>query len=276
MARRPRRTDRLPKTPLAEVVFELRWGLQGDPNSPPVVRTDPGLLPLLDKFTTAIKKHGFGFSKDMSPPLQTGGFGVARRFFKSAEKPFPIMQVGPGIFAANESTQYEWGEFKKQINLGLRTLLGSYPKFDFFAISPISLELRYIDVFDKSLLGKAALFYFAEHGTSLKFGFPPILKDPKIFVGDPEGRLIFKSGLKGWKDTQFFMDFASGQNNETKEAVVRMETKVLCEGPAVPKLNNHAKFISEVGDWLDFAHGITSPFFKQLVLPPIMAKFKGP
>jgi hypothetical protein len=39
--------DRLPNAPLAEVVFELRWRLQG--NGP--LLTDPALLPLTAAFT---------------------------------------------------------------------------------------------------------------------------------------------------------------------------------------------------------------------------------
>ena len=188
MAQRRRRIARLPKAPLAEVVFELRWKLQGPPDSPPVLKADPGLLPLLDNFTNRMKKAGFGFSREMSPPLQTGGYGVARRFYKSSDSPFPIMQVGPGIFATNESSLYEWSAFKAQINVGLGAILDSYPKLGFYKLEPSYVELRYIDVFDGSLLGKATLFDFAERGTSLKFQLPKILTDGKRFVGDADGR----------------------------------------------------------------------------------------
>ena len=51
-----RRADRLSKAPLTEVVFELRWALQGDALPHPVMQSDPGLLPLLENFSKEIKK----------------------------------------------------------------------------------------------------------------------------------------------------------------------------------------------------------------------------
>jgi uncharacterized protein (TIGR04255 family) len=267
-----RRIERLPKAPLAEVVFELRWKLQGPPETPPIIKVDPGFLPLLESFTTGIKKIGFGTAKDMSPPLQTGAYGVARRFFKSPDSAFPIMQVGPGIFATNESSQYEWKAFKSQVKAGLRVLLDSYPKLGVFKLEPSMFELRYIDAFDKSLLGKAAFLDFLERGTSMKFELPKILTDRELFAGDAEGRFIFARDLKGWKNSRFIMDIGSGKSGD--EEVVRLETKVQCEDAGVPGLTMPARFMRETETWLNFAHGITSPFFKQFVLPHVMRKFE--
>jgi uncharacterized protein (TIGR04255 family) len=274
MAKKSRRTDPLPKAPLAEVVFELRWGLQGGPEGQAVLQSDPGLLPLLDSFTSRMKKIGFGTTKDMSHPLQTGAHGVARRFYKAADEPFPIMQIGPGIFASNESSEYEWKSFKSQVNRGLRVLLDAYPKLDFFSLSPNHIELRYIDVFGKSLLGNAALFHFIERGTSLKIELPPMLNNRKIFAVDPIGRFVFHADLKNRKGSEFSLDLASGKNKETKEDIVRMETKVFSKSSGVPVLKTHSKFLKEVGEWLEFAHGITSPLFKELISPDVLRNYR--
>src|SRR3954467_7386626 len=142
MAQRHRQLTRLPNAPLAEVVFELRWKIQGPADAPPVVRIDPGLLPLLENFSVAMKKADFGAYKELSAPGQTGGYGVARRFFKTPDSAFPIMQIGPGIFATNESSLYEWKGFKSQITVGVRALLDSYPKLGVFPLDPNMLELR--------------------------------------------------------------------------------------------------------------------------------------
>jgi uncharacterized protein (TIGR04255 family) len=267
--------ERLPKAPLAEVVFELRWALQTDPGSPPILRTDPGLVPLLEGFTGRIKKAGYGTYKDMSPPSQTGAYGVARRFYLNSDKPFPIMQIGPGIFASNESSLYVWSTFKAQVRKGLRELLKSYPKLGFFAFTPNYLELRYIDIFDKSLLGRTDLFYFANQGTTLQIDLPAMLNDRERFSGQADGRIIVRRNLKEWKNSSFIMDFASGKNTETNEDIARLETKVVCGGAGVPKFTkSHPKFIREVMNWLQFARGITSPFFKQFMRPELMAKFQ--
>jgi uncharacterized protein (TIGR04255 family) len=273
MARKSRQTARLPKAPLAEVVFELRWALQGATQAPPILQSDPGILPLLERFTRDIKKVGFGTINDMSPPLQTAAYGIVRRFYKEADKPFPIMQIGPGIFATNESSEYDWTTFKAQIHRGLRTLLGAYPNVSFFALVPNHLELRYIDVFTKSLFGNAAFFQFVERGTSLKFGLPPMLKDRKVIAGNPNGRFAFHGDLKGWENSKIIFDLAAGRNEQTKEDVVRMETKIISTDAGVPKAKKKVSFFRSVDNWLEFAHGITSPLFKELVLPEAMQKF---
>ena len=226
MAKKLRRTDPLPKAPLAEVVFELRWALQGGPEGQSVLQSDPGLLPLLDGFTTRMKKAGFGTAKDMSHPLQTGPHSVARRFYKAPTEPFPIMQIGPGIFASNESSEYDWKAFKKQVGRGVRALLDAYLKLGFFSIHPIHIELRYIDVFNKSSLGNASLFHFIEHGTSLKIGLPPMLKNRKLFDVDPLGRFLFRSRLRGRKESEFTLDLGSGMNSDVAPDLYPVATRV--------------------------------------------------
>ncbi|MFZ0844637.1 MAG: TIGR04255 family protein [Pseudolabrys sp.] len=274
MAKKLRRIDPLPKAPLAEVVFELHWALQSGPGGQVVLQSDPGLLPLLDGFTRDIKKAGFGAAKDMSHPLQTGPHGIARRYFTAADAPFPIMQIGPGIFATNESSEYEWKSFKKQIDRGLRVLLAAYPKLGFFKLIPIQIQLRYVDVFGKSVLGNAALFHFIERGTSLKIGLPPMLNNRKLFDANAVGRFVYQSKIKERRETEFQLDMGSGRNNDTKEDIVRMETKIISKNAGVPALNSHSKFLGEISSWLEMAHGITSSLFKELITAEVLRNYR--
>ncbi|KAB7741518.1 TIGR04255 family protein [Parvibaculum sedimenti] len=273
MAKKQSSSNRLPNAPLAEVVFELRWALQSDSTTPLTLQNDPGLIPLLDAFTKNAKKLGFASSKQLVSPLQTAPYGVVRRYYKDDSKPFPLLQIGPGIFACNDASQYEWTSYKTLITKGLTSLFSSYPKLGFFPLAPIFLELRYVDVFDRSLFGKAALFDFLQKGTSLKLDLPPMLSERSTFGGDADGRLLFRRDLKGWKDTIFSFDIGSATNNGNQEQIVRLETKVTTGQSGILALKTPAPFIKNVEKWLDFAHGITSPFFKQLILPTTMAKF---
>jgi uncharacterized protein (TIGR04255 family) len=264
----------LPKAPLAEVVFELRWALQAAPPDVPILQPDPGLIPLLDRFTKEVKKIGFGSIRDMSHPLQTGTYGVVRRFYKANDRPFPIMQIGPGIFATNESSEYAWKPFKKQAKQGMRALLRSYPKLDFFSLKLIHIELRYIDAFPASLVGNAALFPFLEKQTTLRIGLPEMLTDKKIFEPDVMGRFHYRAKLKGRKQSELTLDLGSGKNAETGEELVRMETKVISLGPDVPTLRNNLKAFRAVDLWLEMAHGITSPLFRELIKRETLAKYR--
>jgi len=263
---------RLPNAPLAEVVFELRWKLVGDAGLPPPLHTDPGLIPALSTFTTEAAKLGFNATRDMSRPQETGAFGVVRRYFRAPDQAFPLLQLGPGIFASNQSSDYYWESFKRQTLDGARALLASYPILEGYPLTPVHLELRYIDVFDKSLLGTTDLSKFLAMGTTLHVQLPPIL-DSKLFGSGLSGRLLWQAPVRGQKNTIFSFDIGSGTKN--KEEIVRLQTKVLTTGDSVPKPNGHAPFIRDIARWLDMAHDVTSPFFKAFVTDNIMKKFSA-
>jgi uncharacterized protein (TIGR04255 family) len=262
----------LPSAPLAEVVFELRWQLQPGTFMP----FDPLIMPLLASFSSAMERTGFSSIQDITHPQQTGPHGVARRFRKSAETPFPLMQIGPGIFAANESAQYTWKSYKQQVMDGAKALFASYPASLGFPLHPIYLELRYVDVFDKAVLGHTSLFDFIEKATLLRFKLPNELINPKLFWGDATGRFAFQRALRGRKDTNFTIDIVPGQINDIKKDVIQLTSKVMSSGVGVPVVSNTRAFLAQLGAWLEFAHSVTSPFFKEFILADIKRKFTLP
>jgi hypothetical protein len=126
------------------------------------------------------------------------------------------MQIGPGIFATNESSEYDWSTFEKQAERGVSALLRAYPKLSFFALRPIHIELRYIDVFPASLVGNAALFPFLESGTALKISLPAMLTDHTKIEPSAVGRFSFQAKLAGRQASKLMLDLASGKNTETE------------------------------------------------------------
>jgi uncharacterized protein (TIGR04255 family) len=274
MARRSKGSTRLPKAPLAEVVFELRWTLQKGPDNQAILHSDPGIMPLLDAFTSHMKKAKFGFFRDMSHPLQTGPYGVVRRYFRDSESPYPIMQVGIGIFATNASSQYDYPNFREQVLSGIAALLNSYPKMDFFPLRPDHLELRYVDVFDQNVMEGVGFFNFLNSETAFKVGLPPMLGGSKQVTGKAQGRVIYEAELKDWKGSRIIVDLGSALQETTNEDAIRMVTLVRTTLPGVPELKTKGTFPKQVAKWLDFAHGITSPLFKEIISDNVMRKFK--
>jgi hypothetical protein len=104
---------------------------------------------------------------------------------------------------------------------------------------------------------------------------PALLTDKKTLTGDAVGRFHFQSELKGRANSVISFDIGSGKHLETKEDIIRMETKVVSTANGVPRLKSQAGFVKDVGIWLEFAHGLTSPLFKELIGPTAMAKFKA-
>jgi uncharacterized protein (TIGR04255 family) len=273
-AKRPRKkaakNARLPNAPLAEVVFELRWALaQGA-----AWHFDPLLMPLLPMFSQEMEKKKFFHSTDIVHPQQVGPYGVVRRFYKDPDSPYPIHQIGAGIYAANDSLQYEWKAFRAQVLVGVKALLDSYPTKFGYPLLPNHLELRYIDIFDKANLGSTSLFKFTETGTSLRFKAPTFLDDSKKFWGDATGNLLFQKDLRDRKGSVFVVNVASGKRADSNDNLIQVLSKVASSTPGVPVLKNHRTFIKDVGNWLDFAHNILSPFFKEFIPAEVIAKFK--
>jgi hypothetical protein len=272
MARSASETDiRLPNAPLVEAVFELRWTLAGHPGTPS--HTDPGFFPMRESFTKNIARLGFVEVRDTVGPQDfLAGNAVARRYFLAKDREFPLMQMGPGIFASNQSSEYTWPSFKKQVLDGVSTAINSYPLLPNFPLTPNYLELRYIDAFDASLVETTDLVRFLEPATTMKLEYPPFLSSRERFGDRLEGRVQLQTVAKGWKASQFAFDLASARHGE--EPIVRLESKVMTTAGGAPKLTRPQAFLSELGKWLEFAHGITSPFFKGFMKPPVMEKFK--
>jgi uncharacterized protein (TIGR04255 family) len=267
-----RLSTQLPSAPLTEVIFELRWELQ--PAPPPFGLYDPALIPTVQQFSVEMERMGYHHHQDMGHPTQMAPHSVFRRFSLSSETLFPLMQIGSGIFATNQSVHYEWTSFRAQILNGVRALFIAYPKSRDVPLKPAHLELRYVDVFSKEIIGGGSIYDFARTGTSVAFSLQKVMADKEKFWGAPVGRFFQERPLRERKDSRFGFDLASGQSGETKEEIVQLISKVVSTGNGVPALKSPKLFLPKLREWLDFAHGVTSPFFKSFIKPEVMKKFQ--
>lgn len=262
----------LRKAPLAEAVFELRWALHGPPELPSAFHIDPGYLLSEETFRVKVAALGFVVAKEMTAPGEVAaGYSIGKRYYQVSEQNFPLLQLGPGIFASNQSTEYNWTGFKEQAMRGIEALINSYPGLGAYSLRPNYVELRYIDAFDSSLVGTIDLVDFLATGTRLEMKVPDLLRDKDVFSDLFQGRLLLQRELKGWKSSQFISDIGSAQRGNEK--IIRLETKVVTTGDGVPTLTAEKSFQNQVEEWLEFAHGLTSPYFKEVVSDKAMDKF---
>jgi hypothetical protein len=90
------------------------------------------------------------------------------------------------------------------------------------------------------------------------------------------GRIVFNRSPTAWKESEFSVDFATVRaRDNTDQKAFRLETKVLTKEGGLPTLKKHTQFVSDVAKWLDFAHGLTSPFFKKFIARGLMAKLEA-
>ncbi|MEE8531895.1 MAG: hypothetical protein V3S34_06750, partial [Hyphomicrobium sp.] len=84
---------KLPSAPLAEVVFEIRWALQGPPNVPVPLRSDPGYHVLVDAFGREVANDGFSFRRE-KPGTDANllvGHNIRLQFLKAEDRSFPML-----------------------------------------------------------------------------------------------------------------------------------------------------------------------------------------
>ena len=172
----------------------------------------------------------------------------------------------------NESSRYEWKDFKDLVLKAASILLSSYPKMRSFALRPIHLELRYIDVFDQELIGSVDLLKFAPEATHFDFVLPQFLLETRQFGTPLSAGFALDLPVKGKQGTSFRIALDSAQRSG--EPVVRLESKVLTTGTSVPILSQRNAFKTKLSKWLEDAHAITSPFFKAAVRTEVIKIFE--
>lgn len=102
------RHEKLPKAPLREVIFELRWGLGYDPSSKQEL--DLGFDMAQGQFKHLVEQE-FPFHRRLTPqnfPLSLFSHKVVHQFWE-AENTYPLLQLGPGLFSQNDTEKnYVW------------------------------------------------------------------------------------------------------------------------------------------------------------------------
>lgn len=264
---------KLPNAPLVEVVFEFRWALIGGENIPSPLKQDPGYPLLQPAFAAAARKRGFSLRRNISedPTTITGGHTVGVRFYKGEDQPYPLWQIGPGIFASNVSTNYVWPEYKQLCLSGVDVLYQSYPKSKSASIEPVYLELRYVDMFNEDAIGTTDLGVFLKNHTNAQLDLKPLI-DSNLFEGAVGGRLQLSRRIKGEKAMLFLLDLASGTVGGQKGVV--MTTKVFTRDDNLQLPKNAPARQKYLSNWLDKAHAVTSPFFRNFVSESLMQRFK--
>jgi len=261
----------VPNAPLFEVVFELRWRLQGDQATPPPFWTDPGYSILASNFTAAAGKYGFKTNKKISRDPLLPAHSIAIRFYKTEEEQFPLWQIGPGIFASNESSAYKWPHFKKLAIDGVKAILLSYPKIKGFDLMPNHIELRYMDSFDSTFISHQDPLKFINENSSLRIALPSFFKK-KPLEKSPNANLLFEFPISNMKGSNFIVRIANAKV-KGRESIL-LESKVIAKADQIScgkTLQSRLQFIS---NWLECSHDLTSPFFKEFVDASLIKKFE--
>lgn len=260
---------KLPNAPLVEVVFELRWSVETIPGMA-VLGFDPAFSQFSEAFSNSLKREGFTAREDFGGGAPPVPYGIMHRYKKKPNSPFPLYQIGHGIFACNMATEYEWQTFQKLVADGLDLVFKNHPGS--FGKSPkiLSLELRYVDVYDEALLKHKSAERFIRENTRLGYTGLEFL-DSNIF--DKTGDSIFKihRTLKDDPLSTFHVDIGPAKSGEDRSVLV---TSRFVKSATPLNMGMQPRSIRKnILEWIDIAHGVTSPFFKDFLSEDLMAVF---
>ena len=235
---------KLSKAPLQEVIFEAFWELDVDEKSR--TQYDPGYELAQGVFSNCLSKD-FPHHVKIAPqlvPLQLLNHKPVHQFWRAPNE-WPVIQLGPGILAANVTEKnYVWETlFRPVILQALDALLESYkqiPKFQ-------KLSMRYIDAVEIDGTEKDSFLQFIESNLQINvkraFDIPGKIKGKSIqqvysLSDDSQLQIAISNGMK-----------------KNKRAVV-WQTVIVKE-----------KVFSsdEIREWITYAHATISDLFKRML-----------
>jgi len=243
---------KLLSAPLQEVIFELRWKLNFDPQSQ--VYVDKEFQFAFANFSglSANKlKHKVLLKSSAVPDFLFVNRPVYQ--FWAGENQYPVFQLGPGVFTVNETDKnYEWKHFRELILEGIEWLKKSYSGMLDLSMA----ELRYIDAIEVTDDNQKDLSKFIVNNLKIEINNQIIdhrLTDIQLhqrFKIDNENSLslLVTNGLKN--------------NNQAKAIILQTSynktTNITFENLTV---------------WIDVAHNTCSSLFKQMISKNLYEQF---
>ncbi len=252
----------LKNKPLVEAIVEIRWKLKGTPPGPQV---DPHYKLLLGRLFDRL--HQDYPEHEQLPtaniPDELVGHVIQHRF-RSAANAWPLVQVGPGIYAINSTDDYKWHDFRTRVITSVEKLYDAHPKPHEFKIT--NLTMRYIDAIQFDYEHKNAFAFLKEH-LKLNISLPDNLFQDTSVDNRPNSFTWQSSFSCQSPMGQMDIRFATGQKNNMPAII--WETVVESTGDDVPEMPK------AFNDWLDAAHDITDDWFFKIIEGELERRFSS-
>ena len=251
----------LENKPLIEAIFEIRWQLQDSKSGGKI---DPPYKLLVGRLSDKLDKE-YPFYEQMptaSIPDELSEYNVQHRFRKSENK-WPLIQIGPGILAINDTKNYTWEDFEKRIIEGVKILFEIYPNSSKNLIIS-SIMLRYIDAIEFDYK-KEDIFKFLKDQMKIEINLTPKLFKESIVEQNP---LNF-NGVFSYScaKPKAIVNLRVGRGKKRGIDTLMWETIVHSQSD-IPQLP------SGLGDWLFDAHNVTDDWFFTLIEGELLERFK--
>jgi uncharacterized protein (TIGR04255 family) len=256
--------DDLLRKPLAEAIFELRWKLSGTPPAPLV---DPTYKLLVGSLFGAVRDE-YPYHEQLptaAVPDEMVPYLIQHRF-RRAEAGYPLVQVGPGVFAVNETSGYSWSTYRPRV-LGAVAKLretyaaGSPPN----ALVPVALTLRYINVLPFDLT-TGDVFAYMRDKLRVSIAYPQGLFAEQPVAGSPTTIILQSTHALTSPAGVVLLKFSAGDVNG--ESRLLWETQVQSVDADIPDLD-------DLETWLERAHSVVRAWFFTLIEGELEGEFNS-
>ena len=238
--------SRLPKAPLIEVIFELRWTSLDANELQDSQYLHGDLYPLIkDKYPYREAIQGFTMPSFFNAPTHR---------FRTAANDYPLVQIGPGILTINTvDSKYFWSEYETWVI----DIIGNLKKiYAFKNTQNVRLTLQYIDLVRFDFDKENVLDFLKEHlHITINQGFytsQSIAKNVGLALNFDNDLGTLNISINRGKNT-------------LGEDGIAIQTN-LTSGDVEPE-------IQHIRDWLAKAHELTSSIFKEMTKGKLQEAF---
>lgn len=234
--------SKLPKAPLVEVVFELKWDIK--------MKSDLDDFQYLYGDLYANLKDEFP-NRERLTPLEIPFDALINipvfRFTKNENK-YPLIQIGPGVISINTLNEfYVWEDFRENIHKLLDILKDIYPKFQTLKIIPALIYIDFLKFNDSNTTG----YNFINQNFNISIN-SNILNDIDSTISDININTNYQIGTD-----ILSIRINEGKANNSTDGIV-LQTKVNGNG------QSHDK--ETLKEWLESAHLLSIKTFKSFII----------
>ena len=253
-------SQELKNKPLVEAIFEMRWALQ---QKAPGTSTDPHYRLLLGRFYDRLQSE-YPTHEQLEAaniPDEMAGHVIQHRF-RIGENDWPLVQLGPGIFAVNETCKYTWADYFERVTTAQQKFYDAYPETEQLKIE--SLTLRYIDAVDFDYQSSSINDYLRDK-LNMSVSLPPSLFEdtkvdslPQHFQTHQMYRSVEPPGV---------MQIRISTGQREKKSVLLWETIFQSSGADLPKMPTGFE------TWLNQSHDLLHAWFFKMIEGDLLKRF---
>ncbi len=256
--------EQLKNKPLVEAILEVRWKpLNNLPDSKSPQYYKLLLARLSDSLLSEYPTYEELPTASLPEQVILINNIVQHRFRIDSNK-WPLIQLGPGVFTVNSTSDYTWDDFRPRIISAINKLYSAHPKVSDMKMT--NIILRYIDAVEFDYLNEDA-YEFIKDKLKINISISDNLLNDTNVNKNP-CNLTWHSSFKcNQPKGMISIRLATGQK-QNKPAII-WETVIESAGDDMPNMP------TEFEKWIDSAHEITNNCFFKMIDGDLIKRFKG-